>query len=762
MQSSDRAIEELTCVKRHGVCCLTYILNDMIKRLFILPVVALVLLTAFTVRADEASDYKAFVEETKAWVYSMDLPAFEVRDVPEKYKDESAVYIAIYNGLDIRRNTTAGRLPGTLRYSSDKRLEGGDLQRVLVQINDQSALEEFSEYDFSTDVTLKYDMARKKRRQVLGVKVIKPDGREIEVDTEEYVDVKEGKKNKRTRQKLAVPGLEIGDKVDMFAYVSHDIHNTHLEPMVFMLREKYPVMDYTVRLIIDGTLSSFYRSLNGAPDFTGTRDGEGNFRLEMKLEDIPAKPRLYYSDEMQSPLVKLFVYNPDAESYIPPSAKVIGLLPNPEAGGMKHDLWEAWNRLYYKESGVDFLKKALKNGGKAAKRLSEAYKSGEKSIDEVADCAYNLLTYGYYASGYGLMPLWFDIQMSGLMHGLVGDSLKHVMTTLSTNESIDELASFLNAETGVGLPDGKRFYFCPRSVLAPNELNPSLAGRRSQYFYNFYGKEMNANDVAYDTLCFNLPESRPARNRETVEMNVKLDGMTLDINRKVTTSGLAKMSASSLLTTEDLLNAYQDYFNAWGIDVIPKEDAKKAAERQSRYADARLEQKSDFEAEVKDYHGDIEADAVDGRILAVGIDPKSSKLVYEVGYKAGGLVKRAGGNMLLSVGQLTGSYPQMLDKDRTREDAVVSKGAREYVTHTVVQLPEGMKVSETSLDGLNRSVTNGAGVFSVSARVDDDVLVVDVIRRFNRRLMAASSWPEMVELIDAASAWQAATVLVEK
>lgn len=735
----------------------------MTDRRFLLFAAVLSSLTAvFTAKADEASDYKQFVDDTKARVYSMELPAFDVREIPDKYKNESAVYIAIYNGLDVRRNNTPGRLPGTLRFSSGKRIEGGALQRLLVQINDQSALEEFSEYDFSTDVTLKYDMARKKRRQVLGVKIIKPDGREIEVNTDEYAEVKEGKKNKRTRQKLAVPGLEIGDKIDIFTYVSHDIHNTHLEPMQFILREKYPVMDYTVRLIIDGTLSSFYRVLNGAPDFTGTRDAEGNFRLEMKLEDISAKPRLYYNDRMQSPSVKLFVYNPDAESYIPPSAKVIGLLPNPPAGGMKHDLWEAWNKLYYKESGSDFLKKSMKNGGKAAKRLAEAFKSGEKSIVEVADCAYNLLSYGYRASGYGMMPLVFDMQMSGLLHDMLGDSLRHIMTTLSTNEPIDELASFLNAETGVGLPDGKRFYFCPRTLLAPNELNPSLAGRMSQRFYNYYGKEMKATDVAYDTLCFYLPESRPARNRKSVTMNVSLDGSTLGVNRKVVASGLAKDDAMSLLTEEDVLNAYEDYFNAWGMEVAPKEDAKKAAERQSRYADDRLDRKSEFESEARDFHGDADVVGVDGRVLAVGIDPKSSKLAYEMDYKVDGLVKRAGKNVLLSVGQLTGNYAQLLEKDRAREDAVVSHGAREYVTHTVVRLPDGMTVSDSALESLRRSVENRAGVFSVSAGFDNGELVVDVIRRFNRRLMAASSWPEMVELIDATSSWQAATVLVEK
>ena len=259
--------------------------------------------SVLTASADKAQDYRQFAEETKAWVYSLDLPAFDVREIPEKYKNESAVYIAVYDGMTVLRNTEPGRMPGTLRFARDKHIEGGDLQRMLVYINDKSALERFSEFDFATSITRKYGASHRKYRFAMGVKVIKPDGREIVIDTDEYVEVKEGKKDKDSRRKLAVPGLEVGDIIDYYLYVSHDIHNAHLDPMMIILREDYPVMDYSVSLLLDGTLCSSYRLLNGAPDLTGWRDSEGNFHLEMKIQDIPARPRLYYSDILQSPAV---------------------------------------------------------------------------------------------------------------------------------------------------------------------------------------------------------------------------------------------------------------------------------------------------------------------------------------------------------------------------------------------------------------------------------------------------------------------------
>ena len=90
--------------------------------------------SVLTASADKAQDYRQFAEETKAWVYSLDLPAFDVREIPEKYKNESAVYIAVYDGMTVLRNTEPGRMPGTLRFARDKHIEGGDLQRMLVYI----------------------------------------------------------------------------------------------------------------------------------------------------------------------------------------------------------------------------------------------------------------------------------------------------------------------------------------------------------------------------------------------------------------------------------------------------------------------------------------------------------------------------------------------------------------------------------------------------------------------------------------------------
>ena len=50
--------------------------------------------------ADSREDYRRFTDTIKAEVYAMELPAFQVKDIPAKYQNESAVIKAVYEDVD--------------------------------------------------------------------------------------------------------------------------------------------------------------------------------------------------------------------------------------------------------------------------------------------------------------------------------------------------------------------------------------------------------------------------------------------------------------------------------------------------------------------------------------------------------------------------------------------------------------------------------------------------------------------------------------
>lgn len=716
-------------------------------------------MSATVAHADETSDYRKFVEDTKTWVYSMDLPQFEVREIPEKYKDESAVYIAVYDNLSLSRDAGSVRMPGTLRFSDGGHVEEGDLERKLIYINDRAALDEFSEYDYRTNAKHETYKGMELHRAAIGIRVIKPDGTVVDINTDDYVEVKEGKKGKDVRNKIAVPGLEVGDILDVFYYVYRDFYNVQPDPMAFVLREDYPVMNYTIQWLIDGKLSTSYRSLNGAPDFEGSMDGAGNFHLKLEATDLPAKPRLYYDGMIQSPLVKMYVYNTSAGGYIPKSSRAIGVRPNPDVEWIKSDLLKTRMELCEPEYGTEMLKEAIKSVRKVVKNLADAYKSGQKSQIEVADCAYNLLCFAYFVTDTPVIPLLFDLQFQSLMESIAGDSLKLVVTTKRTNEPLDEVISLYGITTGLALPDGKRYYFAPLGAMAPSDLHPDYAGRRAQ---EYMLSDLKKNIPGVDTVYFNLPEPRALRNREYSQINVTLDGKEAVVKRTVSCSGSAKLSGEDILAEEDVVKAYLDYFKTMGLDIEMKEGGKKAADREARYATDRTSQQDDFKDEVKNFHKNIEADSVKGNVLTVGIDPKSSKLTYQVDYIVRNVVRNAGKNLLVSVGALTEDFGEVFEPDRQRDDYVVARFAREFINKLELAIPSGYTVSEKSLEALNRQVSNPAGTFGVNARVEDDKLIVELVMHFDRRFLSAEAWSQMLELLDAASEWQSATVLLEK
>lgn len=730
-------------------------MKRMITR--VLAAMMSLIIVNITARADEAADYRKFADETREWVYSMDLPAFDVREIPEKYKDESAVYIAIYNNLSIRRFSDQRRL--SMRYSRDKCVEQGVLERSLIYINDKAALDEFSEYDFLTSVTHKQGSSQNKSRMAMGVKVIKPDGTETEIDTDDYVEVKEGKKGKQLRQKLAVPGLEVGDIIDVFVYINTEIYNDHPDPMVFILRENYPVMSFGLHWLIDADLAATYRLLNGAPEFEAVLDGARMYHLDMELVDLPSRPRLFYNDMTQSPLVKLYVFNPDAEPLTPKSSSMVGHCGEPFSYWVRKEMWNYKVIYDYDGMAKELLKSSLKNGGKTPGALRKALKSGEKSLTEVTDCAYNLMVFAKLMSDERVSSLEFDICLQQLLRDIVGDSLMSVMTTASHVERLDNILTIYGLTTGSALPDGSRYYFPPVSFMAPSELHPAYTGRVALRYPVTQLKDISEQS---DTAYFNLPDYPARENRKMHDIKVTFDGTDLAVKRRTSCKGISKLPLMPLLNSENITNAYLDYFNRWGLDIGLKENGKKTADRLARYADGRIEQMDDFESEVKGYNRDVSVDSVKGEIISVGIDPQSPKLVYDVEYTAHDLVKRAGKNLLLSVGKLVEDNSELRERDRHRDDFIVSRGAREYITRVEVQLPEGIRVSEKSLEGLNSAVNSPAGMFGSTARVEDDKLILDVIYRYNYRFLPASSWPDMVALIDAANAWESKTILLER
>ena len=729
-----------------------------------LLILSMALLWATQLRADDVAEYKKFAESIRNEVYSMDIPEFKVTDIPEKYKDESAVIIAMYSSLAAEKKT--GLAFELWIPSTRARIWADELDRMLIHINDKNALDRFSEFDFA--IMGKRDWrdglsykANEKVRKVLGAKIIKPDGRVIEVDTDDFLEVEEGKKGEEKRRKLAVPGLEVGDNLDVFFYTSTQLQNLHLDPIDYVFRKDYPVMYYKVHCKIDNDLTTQYRTLNGAPDFSITRDADENFILDTEQTDISAKtPRLWYNALRQSPIIQMRVYNRRSDQYTPKSARKDGVQSNPSVAIIKNDALTDIEYGSYNEKIVkDLLNLDFDGGKNVTGKLKNMRKKGLITDDEICDYLYNMLSYRVCAKRVNMNPYKF-ITMFNEAAAATGLDVKYGIVTPDFYEPLDTLSTMFHILWFGYVENTGKYYLPPAGYYnAPGETAGIFQGEKGQFKPT--KRELKKNKNTQGAIV-DFKMCSPEENREAVEVNASVDGTALVIDRRVRDYGGMKSSSSELLSEEALNKEYIDVLSRVDIKCIFRENKKAKAEREERYADGRRQQTDDFKAEIKNYHGRDAMEMRSGEIVSTGIDPKNPVLEYRLEYVMDEMVKNAGHNLIIQVGRLINDQLELLPSDRTRTDDVYMSMPREIATDIAIKIPEGYRVSDKTLKSLERNVDKSAGRFRVEVSQTGDKVSVKVLKRYNHKVEAATSWPALVEIVDAASKWQPSTLLLER
>lgn len=271
--------------------------------------------------ADNPQKYREYADTIRNEVWNMDLPSFKSPASAEKYSDESAVILAAYRCISAKKKTgiafNVAMLTNILTspIKTTPQIHATDLYRRLIQINDRAALEKFSEFELvtreKTSNALNFWAYYKEDvNYVLGVRIIKPDGKIIVVDTNDFIDVKEGKNEKKLKQKLAVPGLEIGDKIDVFYYTESKLKNAHLDLISIYFRDEYPILNYRVHCEFDDDLTSQIRTTEGAPEFVCSQAENKDYIIDAELTEPMEKiPNMWYNGLRQSPATFIAVYN---------------------------------------------------------------------------------------------------------------------------------------------------------------------------------------------------------------------------------------------------------------------------------------------------------------------------------------------------------------------------------------------------------------------------------------------------------------------
>ena len=704
--------------------------------------ILLVQLFTLSVNADEKADYLKLAQKVRQEVWSSTPADFQKRTVPDRYKNASAVILSYYRELstDYYRKATADLV---LNLRLTRQIDCTDMERMLIQINDKKALKDYSEFTFKTKSRKWTWGYHHKTQTVLGIRVIKKNGNVQEVSLDDYVDVKEGKNDKDLSQKIAVPGLEVGDCIDVFSLDQIDTQEQQLDPFYFVLRQDEPVLYTKVHCVLDQSLATVYRTMNGAPDFTQTTDKDKNAVLDMVMDKpVDAESSIWYNSLEQSPFIEMYITPTKAKvAVVEKAMRQKGVRGNPDVTPILQDDWK-------------LLKSYVSKGGYSPAGLPSTYKSVFKSAkkegmsaEEKADRIYSF----EYVSG-GASQRVFNTVANYLRK--LGVEIEMGITTPFGALPVDKLINY-NSTSWFFRLKGTDVYYFPGTY-------PKVA---SEIPYIYQGRKAYMQDSEEQIT---IPVSQAEANKSVNDMVVKLDGTKLDISRKVTYSGEQKMYGQSLVSPDNTLfgssqlEAYWRYLKYDDKDPYSCYTKKESAELKGAFNEYRKNAIDPFKAEISSYH-DADPVQVGGYgVDCVGIRRDSSNFVYHVDYVMDGMVKRAGNNYLLSVGKLIGSSLKLEGKDRERIDDVWRKMAFVDEWNIEIPLPQGYKVSAEALKKIETSVANECGEFTVKATAGNKSVKVYVRKCFAHRVEPVSNWSKLLALVDACSAFTDKQMVIAK
>ncbi len=712
--------------------------------------------------------------EARNEVWGWELPAFQNYDVPEAYRNESAVILAKHRSIEATGKKSSGWRAFMTGNNAGK-LFYTDVQREMVKINDQTALDRYSDLSFVSRREARAFMYSDKIKTVVGVRIIKPDHQILEVNVDQNaVSVTEGKNNEEAFKKLAIPDLQVGDILDYFYYRILELETENIRDYMFpFYTVDAPVLSYSVHCELGQYLTVEYRSINGAPSFVSSMDEAGNVILDAEAKDLL---RVYDLDNQRwvsiyrdLPMIRFSVLQNDSRFfYKPASARSRGVYKDVKADLILQD---AMGYLAAQQNTAQFI--VYERRAKA--RFEEDVENFKQQHPTWTDR--DLITYialhhhlywkpqlfFYYNPQTYVLSLYELLKNNGLKAKL-GFANSQLMAPFGELFDCTDLVYCLTAaqDSLIFFP-GER-YMIPGEVPACYEGEPLHAIAPQEF------KPTSTNAVTIVGLMDSLqiPAYGPEQNQTITRLEASFSDenpMLLRIHRSATRTGEVKREMQPYLFLFEIWDReLREYLSIDRTYLQEQEENKSTRKKLEETRNELQKQQEEYVDQVKQeiyiFHQAEPRELIDYTIHHLGVTPDYPALEYEMTYTLEGLVKKAGNNLILDVGKLIGTQyvPTAYDRKRNTNAYI---GSPLTVRDTVsVAIPEGYEVRIP--EGINSLVDNEYGRYASSVRWEDGQLKVISEKIYKRPFVPKEQFGNMVEMLDAANAFYGKSVVLEK
>jgi hypothetical protein len=657
---------------------------------------------------------------------------FNVVEVPEKWKNESAVILAL-------KREYVGDLATKMTGLNVNRFYVEKISiHFRIKLLDKAAVEEFSELSFDNKKIKTNLFGRSSTYHVVGIKVIKPNGSEKEVDLSNAVKSDAGS-NKDL--KIPIPNLVMGDILDYFIALKDESMSMPNFGDEDLLEQSYPVVSNTISFKIPEQFNMYTETFNGAP----------SFKKEKQERDL-----IYtLKDEMRDKAPDL-IWNFDYRTAPHIRYKISSDFKKPD---MKLSAENVLDSYQFNTSNIGFIEDFMNGNFKKEK-------DPQKLVYELC----YLLNNPIYKKAYFNIPQGDPIRSNYtpdlyfllINKYLIKHKIDHEVMIVSNRQygKFADLVSLSACDFMIKVKTDPPIYIPrPSAFTIPNEI-PYVFQDMEAVTKSFVGHE-----TARDKTLGSTTMEENSTTTKLVLSLVEDDNTKVNVKRDITVKGKSKSYHQYMVFTN------YDYLKEYDLPKYQVESSRLLGEligdynkEKKKFEQRQAQDYNERDARVKDYlEHEMDLKVSEYKkisVSSIGMWHHSPETKYDDEFTVENLSKKAGPNLIISMGKVIEKQTLVKDEDKIRTRDVYMVFPRMFSYDISLTVPEGYTVE--GLENFNKKVENELGGFVSNATLQGNVINIKTKKYYTTDYCKGEAWPKIVAYLDAALEFYNTKLLLKK
>ncbi|SHG52296.1 protein of unknown function [Chryseolinea serpens] len=665
-------------------------------------------------------------KKVKQKIWGQAPAEFNATQVPEKWKNESAVLLAYHREYICDFATKVGI--GAQRYY----VETLNIH-FRIKLQDKAAVGDFSDISFDNKSITTNLFGRASSYRILGIKVIKPDGSQKEVDLKDAVKADAGSGDDL---KIPIPNLAEGDIIDYFIALKTEGLAMPDFGDEDLMEAKYPVVKQTITFMVPHQMELYSTSYNGAPGFKKVvKDNDVIYTLQDEMRE--KAPQILWDYPYRSaPHIRYRVRKEDMKPDVTKTAKE----------------YLNYFSTYPTDIGVivDYMDVNFKKEKDVKKLIEEFFYLVRNPIYKEA--LFEIKQGEPLNSNNPPDKFFFLVD-----HFCKKYKIPHTVLLAPARSygPFEELVSLGSCDFVVRIDTDPVMYIArPTPFRLPDEIPYSLEGTDAFSVYSSKGNTIRVSKDDQNATLTNITAALDAS-----------DNTKLQIKRNVSAKGYSKTYHQYLVVTDfDYLKEYdQPKYQVersrllHGLIKEYNEEKTKFGQRVTQdytARDTRMKEELEEEMEIK------VSDYKNLTVKSSGMWHANPSVEYTDEFTAENLTKRAGPNIIVELGRLIEKQTQIKDDQKNRTRNIYQDFARSF-DHTIAfTIPAGYTVE--GLENFNKKTESAAGGFVSTATSDGKTVTIKIRKHYAENYYAAADWPKLNAFLQAAVDLYSAKLLLKK